>query len=317
MSRRFPDLCTKQTEPVLRAAQNALAGAQQEIQVLSAYTALAQAAATTSDLKTLARRAQEVLQASIPQLQVAFYRRVGGRWVAQVTTNGLLGDLLGMIRRGLPLTTPAFAQTVRAAGPTFFDRWDAGQQQMPFTELFGAVGLAPFFRDGQPSAMLTVGFGGAEVWSAQQRQLFTSVYAAIHSTQQRDIQSDFHERQLGLEAFVQLTEAIGVGTDRLEAAQRAHDLLRELFPHWSFGYYELRAGCGRRCWPTSPIQCCASRCSRGCRNLLSVIRRQWRRAGQSFLTSGTPGRSSLTTPSPTAQRPFTRICAGESPSPCS
>jgi signal transduction histidine kinase len=224
----------------LRRTQQALADAQQQVRALSAFVTLTQATARTSDLETLARHAQTILQAHFPGLQAAFYRQVGGRWVAQVTTEGLPDDLLALIRQGLPLETPCFAQTVKAGTPTFFDHWNAAAQQIPLTGDFSAVALAPYFRGVHPHAMLTVGFSGAGVWSPEQRQLFSSVYEALLSAQQREIQSDFEERELGLQAFMQLTEAIGVGTDRFEAAGRARDLLLELLPGWSFGYSELQ-----------------------------------------------------------------------------
>lgn len=220
--------------------QQALADAQQQIRVLSTFVALTQAASQTSDLETLARHAQEALQANLPGLQAAFYRRVGGRWVAQVTTAGLPEALQAVLQQGLSLDTPSFVQAVDAGEPIFFDDWNAREQQIPLAEGFRSVALAPYFRGGQPHAMLTVAFGRAEAWTEQRRQLFISVHQALLSAQQREIQSDFEERELGLQAFVKLTEAIGVGTDHLEAAQRAHDLLLELLPGWSFGYYELQ-----------------------------------------------------------------------------
>lgn len=220
--------------------QQALADAQQQIRVLSTFVALTQAASQTSDLETLARHAQEALQANLPGLQAAFYRRVGGRWVAQVTTAGLPEALQAVLQQGLSLETPSFVQAVDAGEPIFFDDWNAREQQIPLAEGFRSVALAPYFRGGQPHAMLTVAFGRAEAWTEQRRQLFISVHQALLSAQQREIQSDFEERELGLQAFVKLTEAIGVGTDHLEAAQRAHDLLLELLPGWSFGYYELQ-----------------------------------------------------------------------------
>ncbi|OLV20069.1 sensor histidine kinase [Deinococcus marmoris] len=230
------------TSEELLNTRQALAEAQQQIKVLSTFMALTQAAATISDLEMLARSAQEVLQAHIPGLQAAFYRCVGERWVAQQTTDGLSPEFLDLVRHGLPLDTPPFAQTVQAGGPMFFEDWDAGKQRVPFTEAFGAVALAPYFRDGRPGAVLAIGLVGASVWTPEQRQLFSAVHQAVLGAQQRGIQTELHERQLGLEAFMQLTEAIGVGTDRVEAAQRARDLLLELLPEWSFGYYELQDG---------------------------------------------------------------------------
>ncbi len=224
----------------LHRTQQALANAQHQIRVLSTFVTLTQAASRTSDLETLAQHAQAVLQVNVPGLQAAFYRRVEGRWVAQVTTEGIPEDLRAVLQQGLSLKTPCFVQAVEAGEPTFFEDWNAEEQQIPFAGEFRGVALAPYFRDGQPHAMLTVGIRSTGTWTAEQRQLFTSVYEALFSAQQREIQSDFEERELGLQAFVQMTEAIGVGTDRLEAAVRAHDLLLELLPGWSFGYCELQ-----------------------------------------------------------------------------
>ena len=213
--------------------------------MLSTFIALTEAAASTSDMQVLAARAQEVLRASISDVLAAYYELVEGRWVAQVATEGVPDDLLHLIERGLPVDTPCFAEAVRAQAPVFFDNWDAEEQRVPFTELFHAVGLAPYFQDEQPVAMLTVGFSSGYHWTFQQRQLFTAVYQALLGAQQRAVLAAQQERQLALDAFMRLTEAIGTETDRVKLAQRARNLLTELLPDWSVGYYELEAGLWR------------------------------------------------------------------------
>ncbi|MFK7604060.1 ATP-binding protein [Deinococcus sp. SM5_A1] len=220
----------------LARTRAALAAAERRIEVLSTFMALSEAAATTEDLLTLARHAEVVLRQNIPGLLAAYYERQGERWVARVTTDSMPPDLLGLIQAGLPLDTPYFTQTVAARAPRFFDHWDTAEQGMPFTELFQAVGLAPFFQDGQPVAMLTAGLSSGAVWTSQQQSLFKAVYQAFHNAQQRHVQAE--DRQLGLAAFMQLTEEIGAETDRLKLAERARDLLRVSLPEYSVVYYE-------------------------------------------------------------------------------
>ncbi|QFP77452.1 ATP-binding protein [Deinococcus sp. AJ005] len=190
----------------------------------------------------LAQDAEQVSSQNIPDLKAGYYERQGEHWVALVTTDGVPPDLLNLIQGGLPLDTPCFAQTVAARTPQFFDHWDAAEQGIPFTETFHAAGLAPFFRRGQPVAMLAVGLESTEVWTTQQQHLFKAVYHALDSAQKRSDLAQIHNRQLALEAFVQLTEAIGTETDPLRLAERARDLLWVAMPEWSVGYYEWHAG---------------------------------------------------------------------------
>ncbi|GGO39389.1 sensor histidine kinase [Deinococcus humi] len=218
--------------------REALAAAQRQIEVLSTFTALSETAATTSDLTLLAQRAEEVLRRNIPDLLAAYYERRGDRWVAQVTTEGLPPALLDLIHVGLPLDTPCFAQTVDARTPQFFEHWDAVTQRVPFTEGFHAVGLAPFYRDGQAVAILTVGLVNTEVWAAQPQQLFLAVYQALDSAHRRKGLVQIQERQRALEAFMTLTETIGAETEPLRLAERACELFLTLMPGWVTGYYE-------------------------------------------------------------------------------
>ncbi|WP_344982647.1 sensor histidine kinase [Deinococcus rubellus] len=107
------------------------------------------------------------------------------------------------------------------------------------------MGLAPLFRAGQPIAMLTVGLGSTEVWTTQHQHLFTAVYQALDSAQKRSDLIQVNHRQVALEAFMQLTKAIGTETEPLRLAERARDLLRAAMPEWSVGYYEWHAGLWR------------------------------------------------------------------------
>ncbi|WP_344982648.1 hypothetical protein [Deinococcus rubellus] len=103
-----PDSLSSQGE--LGQAREALAAAQRQIEVLSTFTALSEAAAATSDLKVLAQHAEQVLSQHIPDLKAAYYERQGQHWIARVTTGTLPPALLNLISDGLPLDTPCFAQ---------------------------------------------------------------------------------------------------------------------------------------------------------------------------------------------------------------
>ena len=240
-----PHATPEDQREALLNAQRALADAQLRIEVLETFMALSEAAATTADLTRLAQHAETTLRRTIPDLLAAYYELQDGRWVAQVSTEGVPDELLALIQGGLATDHPCFARTVAAREPTFFENWNAQQQRVPFTELFHAIGLAPFFRGHQPYAMLTVGISSSAVWSAAHRQLFTAVFQALLAAQQRGVLAEQHERQLALEAFTQLTEAIGNETDRVRLAERARALLKASLPAWSVGYYELHTGLWR------------------------------------------------------------------------
>ncbi|MFC6668345.1 ATP-binding protein [Deinococcus radiopugnans] len=100
------------------------------------------------------------------------------------------------------------------------------------------MGLVPFFKAGQPVAMLTVGLISDAVWTEQQQHLFTAVYQALDSAQQRIALTQMQQQQRALEVFMTLTEAIGTETDPLRLAERAKALLHETLPEWSVVFYE-------------------------------------------------------------------------------
>ncbi|UQN08813.1 ATP-binding protein [Deinococcus sp. QL22] len=223
------------SDEVIRLRE-ALAAAQQQNEVLSTFVALSEAAATTDDVTALARHVGGVLRRNIPNLLAVYFTCQGERWEADVVSDAVPPEFMVLLRSGLPLDTPFLAQTVAARTPQFFDHWNSAEQGMPYAEQFQAAGVAPFFQGHQPAALLVVGLVGQAVWTAQQRQLFTAVYRALYSAQQRKALGQ--EQQRALEAFMTLTEAIGLETDRVQLAERASELFLASMPDWSTGYYE-------------------------------------------------------------------------------
>ncbi|GGM20069.1 sensor histidine kinase [Deinococcus aerophilus] len=232
---------TSSDDPV--QLREALAAAQSQIQVLSTAVALSEAAATTDDVTALARHVGGILRRNIPNLLAVYFTRQGEHWVAEVNSDAVPAELKALIRSGLPLDTPFLAQTVTARAPQFFDHWNSAEQGMPHAEQFQAVGVAPFFQGDQPVALLSVGLVGQAVWTTQQRLLFLAVYQALYSAQQRKALGQ--EQQRALEAFMTLTEAIGLETDRVRLAERACELFLASMPGWSTGYYEWDGGLWR------------------------------------------------------------------------
>ncbi|GGO40157.1 sensor histidine kinase [Deinococcus humi] len=237
------------SDEVIRLRE-ALAAAQQQNEVLSTFVALSEAAATTDDVTALARHVGGVLRRNIPNLLAVYFTRQGERWGAEVVSDAVPPEFTALVRAGLPLDTPFLAQTVAARTPQFFDHWNSAEQGMPHAEQFQAAGVAPFFQGGQPVALLVVGLVGQAVWTAQQRQLFTSVYQALYSAQQRKALGQ--EQQRSLEAFMMLTEAIGLETDRVRLAERASELFLASMPGWSTGYYEWDGGLWRARYTNVP-----------------------------------------------------------------
>ena len=230
------------SDEVIRLRE-ALAAAQQQNEVLSTFVALSEAAATTDDLTALARHVGSVLRRNIPNLLAVYFTRQGERWGAEVVSDAVPQEFMALLRSGLPLDTPFLAQTVAARTPQVFDHWNSAEQGMPHAEQFQAAGVAPFFQGNQPAALLVVGLVGQAVWTAQQRQLFTAASQALYSAQQRKALGQ--EQQRALEAFMTLTEAIGLETDRVQLAERASELFLASMPGWSTGYYEWDGGLWR------------------------------------------------------------------------
>lgn len=168
-----------------RSLGGALSRAEQARQLegrsaLTAFVALTEAIGTETDLEMLARRAQEVLQASSPDLSVVYYELEGGLWKARVVSDNIDPVTAAATRRGYDQNAPSFLAAVQTASPVFTDGWDAEGEGVAHTEAYGAVAFYPYFRAGLPFAMLVIGSLHSRAWTSRERALFTAVGRSLN-----------------------------------------------------------------------------------------------------------------------------------------
>ncbi|UQN09351.1 ATP-binding protein [Deinococcus sp. QL22] len=142
---------------------------------LNAFVALTEAVGTETNLHTLALRAQEVVQASFPELSVVYYELEAGLWKAKVVSDNIEPVTAEATRRGYGQDAPSFLAAVQSGAPVFTDGWDAEAEGVAHTEAYGAVAFYPYFRAGQPFAMLVTGTLRSRAWMSRERALFTAV----------------------------------------------------------------------------------------------------------------------------------------------
>ncbi|UQN10749.1 ATP-binding protein [Deinococcus sp. QL22] len=228
------------------AAQSALAldrltlstQLQQQAEALSAFAAFTEAVGLNTDLETLTQRAREVLRASFPDLALSYYVLEEERWVP-AWLDQVPDDLRRVLVAGLPLDTPAYLQAVQTEVPVFIDHWDGEVQRIPHTETFSAGAFAPYFRQGQPVGMLVAGLHDEPRWTSQHRVVLTALWRGLGGALDRAEQARQLEGRAALDAFVALTEAVGVETDLNVLALRAIQAMQAAQPELGVIYYEL------------------------------------------------------------------------------
>ncbi|OLV18952.1 Phytochrome, two-component sensor histidine kinase [Deinococcus marmoris] len=260
-------LWTSQHRAVLTALWRSLGGALDRAEqarqlegraALNAFVALTEAVGTETNLHLLARHAQDVLQASVPELSVVYHELEGGLWKARTVSDNVDPQIAATARKGHLEDTPSFQEAVQARGPVFTDGWDPQREGIAHTEVYGAVAFYPYFKGEQPFGMLAMGTVDSRVWTSQDRVLFTAVGHSLGLALDRAIQAEtlqaqnkvLEARTQALEAFMQLTKDLGVQGDRLALIRRAQEVVRSLLPQGYAAYFEPVGG---RWWIRSQV----------------------------------------------------------------
>ncbi|THF66686.1 GAF domain-containing protein [Deinococcus sp. Arct2-2] len=147
---------------------------------LNAFVALTEAVGTETNLPVLAQRAQEVLQAAIPELSVVYYELKEELWKAQLVSDNIDPLTAAATRKGYPQDVPSFLAAVQTAAPVFTESWDAVGEGVAHTEAYGAVAFYPYFRAGQPFAMLVIGTLTSRAWTSREHALFIAVGRSLN-----------------------------------------------------------------------------------------------------------------------------------------
>lgn len=215
-----------------------------------AFAAFTEAVGTQTDVLALARQAFEVLRGRFPHASVAYYERQGERWTARAHTDDLRGDVIALIRAGLPSQTPMIAQMLRAAEVVFIDAWDPQREELEITEEYGKVANYPLTVGGEVRGMLTIGLRERRHWSAPSKALVRAVgrgltLALERSASARRLQEQNDELQArtrALEGFAELTRDLGLSAEPDVLIRRAMELVLALLPPGYAAFWQILDG---------------------------------------------------------------------------
>lgn len=213
---------------------------------LTVFAAFTERAATETDVLALSRAAYEVMDANFGQYSGAYYQVQDGLWKALTWTAELTPAQIAMIRRGLPLDVPSFAQALKTREPVFIDGWDAEREQIEDTDVFGPVCIYPLVTGPQVRGIFTVGLRAGEQWQARDqglmRALGRSLTLALERGESVELQAqqnaELQARTRALEAFEVLSRELTLDADPFLLVRRAQEIALSLLPTGFAVYYE-------------------------------------------------------------------------------
>ncbi|SMB97064.1 PAS domain S-box protein [Deinococcus hopiensis] len=141
---------------------------------LDAFVRFAELASTTR-LEDLTRHAVEVLRATIGSVSVAYYGRHGNLWKAESWSGDIPEEALTMIRAGIPLDQPTFAQAVQGREAHYTEVWDAKREGLGDSRMYGAGALYPFYLSEEPVGLLSMAMMQRQTWTGRDRAIFRAV----------------------------------------------------------------------------------------------------------------------------------------------
>ncbi|QFP77453.1 GAF domain-containing protein [Deinococcus sp. AJ005] len=144
---------------------------------LEAFVNFTEVVDSETNVLALAGRAVDVLSVLFPDCTNGYYALENGLWKLKVHTSDLEDDpsLLGALRAGMPLDTPAFAQPMQTGQPIFVDGWDPQKERFAGTEIYQSVAFYPLSIGGRPQAMFALGFKDTMSWSEHYKAVFRAV----------------------------------------------------------------------------------------------------------------------------------------------
>ncbi|WP_456831702.1 sensor histidine kinase [Deinococcus sp. UYEF24] len=224
---------------------------------LEAFATLTQAALQSTDLVQVAQQAVQVLQRHVPDLSVILYSRQEERLVGLVISENVPDETTAAVRTGLPITTPAFAQSIQQKQVVFADLWNADEQEIPGAQDYSAAAFYPYFQDGELQHLLAIGSMQVQWWDEHTRIIFTAVGRSLDLARQRleadarrEQEADLRQRletaarleleRQELDTFVAFTEAASQISDVKTLAELAVSTLETLIPDSAPAVHERR-----------------------------------------------------------------------------
>jgi signal transduction histidine kinase len=189
-----------------------------------AFTAFTEQVGTETDVLVLVGQAFKVLRANFTDFSSAYYEVHDGLWKALVWTDEMTEEQIAMIRAGLPLDVPSFAEALSTRQPVFIDGWNAECEQIPGTDVFGPVCIYPLVVGGQVRGLFTVGLRIGEQWQEQDRAIMRALGRGLALAAERTEQTRVLEHQR--DVLDQRTQLLTAANEDMEAFAYtvSHDL---------------------------------------------------------------------------------------------
>jgi signal transduction histidine kinase len=165
------------------------------------FAAFTEQVATETNVLRLAEGAFTVMDAYFTDHSSAYYELQDELWKALAWTEDMTPAQIAMIRAGLPLEVPSFAQAQQTREPVFIDGWNAAREQVPDTDVFGPACIFPLVFGGVVRGLFTVGLRIGEGWQDRDRAMMWALGRSLTLALERTEQT----RQL-TEQTRQLTE---------------------------------------------------------------------------------------------------------------
>lgn len=230
---------------------------EEERAALDAFAAYTEASAGMTDVHALARRAVDVLQATLGEVSVAYYDLDGALWKARVWSNDFAPEVVAVLTAGVPTTAPSFAEVASTREVVFVPGWEAGREGVAATEGYGAAALYPCLVGHTPQGLLAMGTQQAQDWTPQERQVFRAVGRSLTLALERaegarrleTQNAELDARTRALEGFADLTRDLSVQHEPEVLKERALTLALSLLPPGYAVFWRLE---GDR-WRAAPL----------------------------------------------------------------
>ncbi|WP_216329542.1 GAF domain-containing protein [Deinococcus aestuarii] len=217
---------------------------EEEREALAAFARFTEGSTHITDALTLAQEAKDVLRATLG-VEVGYSELEDGCWKGRTFSENTPPEVMAQSKQGFPADLPAFARPFTERDVVFVDGWDP--QGAEHTEVYGAAALYPYFEDGQPHGLLTMGTSEARGWTERERTVFRSVgrrlalaFERAEGARQLQVQNaELDARTQALEGFADLSRDLTLHGEPGALIQRAQEIVRSLLPPGFAVYYEL------------------------------------------------------------------------------
>jgi signal transduction histidine kinase len=146
---------------------------EEERVALSAFRAFTEQVGTQTEVLDLARQAIEVLSVRFPGTTVGYYQPFGDVWRLRAWNDAIPEDVLKVVTAGISSETPMLREVLSTRSLVFTAAWDAEQEHVEHSEVFGAVVAFPVLLQGEVVGVVAMGVPGLRQrqWSERDRTI--------------------------------------------------------------------------------------------------------------------------------------------------